>query len=320
MKKSADTPDDEDFTVLYDRAWDTLIPARANYLAGVSPHYDEVFHDVVQRTERAGSLGKTDIAALVVWKRLSAQTRWGSALMSLPEAQIRSVAERAVTAVRDTVTRSEAARTGRSIIWELPGFRTGDALASAVLTAAAPQRMAVYDQRVQHTLDTLGLTLTPTPGRYGRYLQLLDDLLQHGAAHTGDWTARDIDTALYWTGSPPGTKPLTSTNPHRSFRCQTPSPAPHHRYQRTLNSLRSEASAPPPEHPRDTHPLFSKTPTPQLTLHSLHQLRTPESHEGLLVEFAISQAEASWRAGWGEGGWSPRRDCSCTRELTPSLR
>ena len=34
----------------------------------------------------------------------------------------------------------------------------------------------------------------------------------------------------------------------------------------------------------------------------------------------ISQAEASWRAGWGEGGWSPRRDCSCTRELTPSLR
>ncbi|MBJ6613806.1 hypothetical protein [Streptomyces sp. I4(2020)] len=124
-------------------------------------------------------------------------------LMSLPDTQVRGVTERAVTAVRDTsLSRSEAARTGRGIIWELPGFRTGDALASAILTAAAPQRMAVYDRRVQHALDTLGLTLTPTSGRYGRYLQLLDDLLRHGAAHADSWTARDIDTALYWTGRP----------------------------------------------------------------------------------------------------------------------
>jgi hypothetical protein len=65
--------------------------------------------------------------------------------------------------------------------------------------------MAVYDSRVQHALDTLGLTLTlnPTPGRYGRYLQLLDDLLHHhGKAPSDGWTARDIDTALYWTGRP----------------------------------------------------------------------------------------------------------------------
>ncbi|MFF7977376.1 hypothetical protein [Streptomyces sp. NPDC007905] len=57
--------------------------------------------------------------------------------------------------------------------------------------------MAVYDRRVQHALTTLGLTLTPTPGRYGRYLQLLDDLLRHGRPHADGWTARDIDTALY---------------------------------------------------------------------------------------------------------------------------
>ncbi|WP_240124615.1 hypothetical protein [Streptomyces sp. MUM 136J] len=194
----------EEFAALCDRVWDVLVPARAGYLASVSPHYDEVFHEVAQRTEHTGSLGKTDIAALVVWKRLSAQTRWVTALMSLPDTHVRAVTERAVTAVRDTtVRRSKAARTGRGIIAELPGFRTGDALASAVLTAAAPQRMAVYDQRVQHALNTLGLPLTPTPGRYGRYLQLLDDLLHHhGAAHADGWTARDIDTALYWTGRP----------------------------------------------------------------------------------------------------------------------
>ncbi|MBM7088368.1 hypothetical protein JTP67_07360 [Streptomyces sp. S12] len=204
MKKTTDSPAGEEFAALCDRVWDVLIPARAGYLAGVSPHYDEVFHDVAQRTEHAGSLGKTDIAALAVWKRLSAQTRWVTALLSLPDAQVRSVTEQAVTAVRDTtVPRSVAARTGRGIIWELPGFRTGDALASAILTAAAPQRMAVYDRRVQHALDTLGLPLTPAPGRYGRYLQILDDLLHHGGTRADGWTARDIDTALYWTGGNP---------------------------------------------------------------------------------------------------------------------
>lgn len=203
MKTTTETPGGDEFAALCRQAWDTLIPARADYLADVSPHYDEVLHDVAQRTEHTGSLGKTDIAALVVWKRLSAQTRWVTDLMSLPDTHIRAVTERAVTAIRDTtLTRSEAARTGRGIIAELPGFHTGDALASAVLTAAAPQRMAVYDQRVQHALDTLHLPLTPTPGRYGRYLQLLDDLLHHGAAHTDGWTARDIDTALYWTCRP----------------------------------------------------------------------------------------------------------------------
>jgi len=51
------------------RRWDVLTPARAGYLADVSPLCDEVFHDVAQQTEHAGSLGKTDIAALAVWKR-----------------------------------------------------------------------------------------------------------------------------------------------------------------------------------------------------------------------------------------------------------
>jgi hypothetical protein len=135
--------------------------------------------------------------------------------MSLPDTQVRAVTQRAVTAVRDTaLTRGEAARTGRGVIWELPGFRTGDALASAILTAAAPHRMAVYDSRVQHALDALGLTLTPTPGRYGRYMQLLDDLLEHGAAHAEGWTARDIDTALYWTGRPNSPTPQTPEQAH----------------------------------------------------------------------------------------------------------
>lgn len=81
----------------------------------------------------------------------------------------------------------------------MPGLRTGDVLASAVLTAAAPTRMAVYDRRVQHALDTLGLTLTPAPGRYGRYLQLLT---------TSCTTAEHAPTAgVHATSTPPCTGP-----------------------------------------------------------------------------------------------------------------
>lgn len=186
-----------------DRAWRALVPARAAYLAAVSAHYDEVLHEVAGRAEDTGSLGKSDIAALVVWKRLSARARWVGGLMAMPDAAVRAVTERAVAAARDpALPLGEAARTARGHLAALPGFGTGDALASAVLTAAAPRRMAVYDRRVQQALDALDLPLTPAPGRYGRYLELLDGLLVHGAGHADGWTPRDLDTALYWAGGP----------------------------------------------------------------------------------------------------------------------
>ncbi|MCC5036997.1 hypothetical protein DMH02_028450, partial [Streptomyces sp. WAC 00631] len=145
--------------------------------------------------------GKMDISALIVWKRLSARTQWVTRLMSLPDSRVRVVTERAVASVRDlTVPRGEAARAGRSAISELPGFRKGDAIASAILTSAAPTRMAVYDQHVQRAIDALGLTLTDDSGRYGRYLDLLETLLKNSGGRADGWTARDVDTALYWTG------------------------------------------------------------------------------------------------------------------------
>lgn len=63
--------------------------------------------------------------------------------------------------------------------------------------------MAVYDSRVQRSLNDLGLPLTRKPGLYGRYMQLLDNLLVHGGARADGWTARDLDTALYWAGGKP---------------------------------------------------------------------------------------------------------------------
>lgn len=36
--------------------------------------YDEVLYEVVERVERSGSIGKSDIGVLLFWKRLQANT------------------------------------------------------------------------------------------------------------------------------------------------------------------------------------------------------------------------------------------------------
>lgn len=69
--------------------------------------------------------------------------------------------------------------------------------------------MAVYDRRAHNRLRTLGIPLSHAPGRYGRYsrysrysryIEAIDQLLTAAAPDPiRNWTARDIDTALYWT-------------------------------------------------------------------------------------------------------------------------
>lgn len=130
--------------------------------------------------------------------------------MALADADVRRATAAATTAARDTTrSRSSAAQAGRAALAPLPGFRTGDALASAVLTAAAPDRMAIYDRRAHSALQTLGITLSHAPGRYSRYIQAIDQLLADAPAPIHNWTPRDMDTALYWLNHP--TNPTTST-------------------------------------------------------------------------------------------------------------
>ncbi|MGW4545099.1 hypothetical protein ACWEN4_01825 [Streptomyces violaceorubidus] len=111
--------------------------------------------------------------------------------MSLPDSHVRAVTERAVASVRDlSVPRGQAAQAGRGAVSGLPGFRKGDAIASAILTSAAPTRMAVYDRHVQRAIDDLGLNLSDEPGRYGRYMDLLETLLKKQR-----WARRRLDSA-----------------------------------------------------------------------------------------------------------------------------
>jgi hypothetical protein len=55
-----------------------------------SPYYDEVFWEVSARIRQQGEAGKLELAALICWKR-SAQERWVSDLLELPDTEVVSI-------------------------------------------------------------------------------------------------------------------------------------------------------------------------------------------------------------------------------------
>lgn len=187
--------------ILDNDAWQILRDSHAAYMSEVSPHYDEALQEVSSRIRITASIGKTDIGALLLWKRLRANSPWVSKLMVMPDKDVRAVTEKAVSAVNSlAMTTPMAASAGRGELSPLPGFKSGDALASALLLAAAPERMAVYDRRAMAALKKLGLSLSTASGRYGRYMAIVEDLRTVANSHGHAWTARDVDIALYWLG------------------------------------------------------------------------------------------------------------------------
>ncbi|WP_201300198.1 hypothetical protein [Nocardioides sp. AX2bis] len=166
-----------------------------------SPFYDEAVDEIASRAQDSGSLGKADIGGLVAWKRLNGSTRWMSEFMATPNDLVRKATLNArEAALNEAVDVPSAARAARSALSPIAGFKTGDALASAVIYALAPCRMAVYDRRAQLGLEKLGLLLTSTPGRYGRYMALVTDLSIESERHGTPLKARDIDLALFALG------------------------------------------------------------------------------------------------------------------------
>lgn len=184
-------------------SWDKLFKAHREYISGASRAYDEVLYAAAERIRSTKSIGKADIGSLLLWKRLRADTRWVRNLMLIPDKEVREHTYKAVEAANDlSCPVPEAAVSGRTALSPLPGFQAGDALASALLLAAAPERMAVYDRRAQLGLERLGLQLSPARGRYGRYMELVESIRLSASANGQVWTARDVDVALYWLGGP----------------------------------------------------------------------------------------------------------------------
>lgn len=180
-----------------------LLAASGVSAGRISPAYDEVIEQVSARAAETGSLGKLDIGALTAWKRLRADTRWMAGLMATPDDEVRLHTGRAVSAARDE-SRSipEAAKAAITALTPLPGLAGGGALASAVCFAAAPQRLAVYDKRAHRGLHQLDLQLDDRPGRYARYMLLLEQCREELAGQGQTWSARQVDLALYWLGRP----------------------------------------------------------------------------------------------------------------------
>lgn len=188
------SPDSPDFFA-------ALVAAHAQYpgLEGGS-FYDEVLVEVQTRAERDGSIGKADIGALLLWKRLNLSTPWTRELNEWPDRKVRVVTAKAFELARDT-DRSvpQAAGAARSALLELPGCQRGAAVASTLLTAGAPDRMAVYDRRTVAAL--VGLGFSAPSGYYSRYMTTVCALLEavNGATRQG-WRPRDVDKALFVLG------------------------------------------------------------------------------------------------------------------------
>lgn len=178
-----------------------IVKALAGYRAAVPDCYDEPLHEVIERVQRSGSLGKADIGALYLWKRIP-QGKWGLKLLTMPEAQVRDITAAAVQAARsEDLPTPDAAAAARTALSPLPGMRTGDALPSALILAAAPDRMAVYDRRARKGLAKVCLSLSDGPGRYRRYMELVEQCrIELAGQGAGIQTAREVDLALYWLG------------------------------------------------------------------------------------------------------------------------
>lgn len=199
---SVTTPSRDKLTI-NDEGWTRILASYSEYHAETSPAYDEVLNEVVERVRKTGDIGKADIGALLFWKRLRADTPWVTHLMTTPDVTVRETTERAVSIVNDlSLPTPEAAGLARGILSSLPGFQKGDALASALLLAAAPRRMAIYDRRAQTGLGVLGLALSAAPGRYRRYMVHVDSIRSTALAHGVEWVGRDVDVALYRLGQP----------------------------------------------------------------------------------------------------------------------
>ncbi|MDX3524860.1 hypothetical protein [Streptomyces scabiei] len=83
--------------------WQRLAAARQAYTDTVSPYYDETLQEVTRRACTSGSIGKADIGALLMWKRLRADTPWVAELMALADTDVRRATAAATTAAQDTM-------------------------------------------------------------------------------------------------------------------------------------------------------------------------------------------------------------------------
>jgi hypothetical protein len=169
----------------------------------LSPHYDDVLREVCVRIDTSGSVGKGDIGTLAFWKRIRTDS-WSESFLSWSEARVREVTAAAVVAAREPGLIA-AASNARELLRELPGFKRGSAMSSAVLTAIRPRGFAVYDRNANKGLKRIGLDLAGNePDHYAEYIRRIEQCRTEArAVRNHQWSAHEVDLALYILGKMP---------------------------------------------------------------------------------------------------------------------
>jgi hypothetical protein len=160
--------------------------------------YDEVLRTVSERAAEAKSLGKADIGSLVLWKRITAQAKWATKLGMTPDCDVRAATGEAWRILDDAGGPSPAAaQEAREALRRVPGL--GPAMASAVLLACAPDRMAIWDRRVGIALTVLDGSIPPSKNFFSGYLTRVLELAaqMESEGEGGPVTARHVDIALW---------------------------------------------------------------------------------------------------------------------------
>jgi hypothetical protein len=95
-----------------------------------------------------------------------------------------------------------AASKVRELLRKLPGFETGTAMSSAVLTAIRPSDLAVYDRNANKGLKDIDLDLADDePNHYAEYIRRLEQCRSEARSVRGhQWSAHEVDLALYMLG------------------------------------------------------------------------------------------------------------------------
>lgn len=174
--------------------------------------YDEVLLEVQAAADYSGSIGKRDIGALMLWKRLNLSTRWTRALNELSDHHVRTITASALQLARETTySIPDAAGLARQALLDLPGCGTSSqAVPSTILTACAPERMSVYDTRVVTALKQL--RFSGPIDHYRHYMTVVYSLVDAVNNDRGlHWRPRDVDKALFMLGSRNAPRPTAAS-------------------------------------------------------------------------------------------------------------
>ena len=163
-------------------------------LAKYSTNYEQVFDEVHQRLQSNGHATMIDLAGLIGWKHVQ-NAPWMHELYVLPSGTVQ-----ATTATAFAPELADAQRV--AALGGLPGYRSGGAFTSVLLTAWDPSTFGVFDTLANgvrsHVVDAgCGCNWDDLPTYFEHLRRLALEL--SGATGT-PWTPRQEDMTMFILG------------------------------------------------------------------------------------------------------------------------